>query len=58
MCNSKYTGPNMFIRSLDADKYFDSIWHDGLFYKLYNILPDVHWRFLRKWYSNLDVVIK
>jgi len=35
-----------------------SIWHDGLFYKLYNVLPDAHWRFLRKWYSNLDVVIK
>ena len=25
---------------------------------LHNVLPDVHWRFLRKWYSVLDVVIK
>jgi len=25
MCNSKYTGSNMFIWSLDADKCFDSI---------------------------------
>ena len=48
----------MFICSLDAEKCFDSIRHDGLFDKLYNVLPDVHWRFLRKWYSNLDVVIK
>ena len=48
----------MFICSLDADKRFDSISHEGLFYKLYNVVPDVHWRFLHKWYSNLDVVIK
>jgi len=58
ICNSKYTGSIMFIRSLDAEKCFDSIWHDSLFNKLYNALPDVHWRFLRKWYSNTDVVIK
>ncbi len=38
--------------------FFDFIWHDGQFYKLYNVLPDVHWRFLHKWYSVLDVVIK
>ncbi len=38
--------------------FFDFIWHDGQFYKLYNVLPDVHWRFLRKWYGVLDVVIK
>jgi hypothetical protein len=58
MCNSKYTGSNVFIWSLDAEKCFDSTWHDCLFYKLYNVLPDVHCRFLHKWYSNLDVVIK
>jgi len=38
--------------------FYDSIWHDGLFYKLYNVLSDVHCRFLRKWCSNLDGVIK
>ena len=48
----------MSICSLDAEKCFDSMWHDGLFDKLYNVLPDVHWRLLRKWYSNLDIVIK
>jgi len=37
---------------------YDSIWHDGFCYKLYNVIPDVHRRFLRKLYSNLDVVIK
>ena len=58
MCYCQHTNTNMLICSLDAEKCFDSIWHDGLFYKLHNVLPDIHWRFLRKWYSVLDVVIK
>ncbi len=58
MCYSKSTKSNMFLCSLDAEKCFDSIWHDSLFYKLYNVLPSIHWRFLRKWYTVLDVVIK
>ena len=40
----------MFIWSLDADKCFDSIWQHSLYYKLYKVLSDVHWRFLGKWY--------
>ena len=35
----------MYIYSLDADKYFDKIWHNGLFYKLYIVLPIVQWLF-------------
>ena len=35
MCYSKYHNSNMFIASMDAEKCFDSIWHDGMFYKLY-----------------------
>ena len=49
---------NMFICSLDAEKCFDSIWHDGLFYKLIDIFDTVLWRFLYNWYSNLEAVIK
>jgi hypothetical protein len=44
-----------FLCSLDAEK---CIWHDGLFHKLHNVLLDIHWRCLRKWYGILDVVIK
>ena len=40
------SGSPVFVRSLDAEKCFDRIWHDGLFYKLLKFLPLVHWRFL------------
>ena len=58
ICYNKYSNSNVNICSLVADKCFDSIWHDGIFYKLINVLSDVHWRFLRKWYKRLDIVIK
>ena len=40
------SGSPVFVCSLDAEKCFDRIWHDGLFYKLLQFLPLVHWRFL------------
>ena len=33
LCHYKYSKTPMFIGSLDAEKVFDSIRHDGLFYK-------------------------
>ena len=44
--------------SLDAQKCFDTIWHDGLFYKLKGVLPhdDVYWLFLYRWYSCINAV--
>ena len=29
----------LFVCALDAEKCFDSIWHDGLFFKLYDKIP-------------------
>ena len=58
MCYCNYRNSNMFLCSLDAEKCFDSIWHDGLFFKLNNVLSDVTWRILYNWYSGLNVVIK
>ena len=48
----------LYICSLDAEKCFDSIWHDGLFYKLINILPLSHWLFLYQWYQSMSAIVK
>ena len=48
----------MCIATLDAEKCFDSIWNDGLFFKLIDIISETEWRFMYKWYKSLDVVIK
>ena len=51
-------GSPLYICSLDAEKCFDRIWHDGLFYKLLEYLPLSYWRFLLTWYRNLNAVIR
>ena len=55
-CNVR--GSPMFICSLDAEKCFDSIWHDGLFYKLIEILPLSHWLFLYQLYGSLRARVR
>ena len=47
----------VFICSLDAEKCFDLIWHNGLFYKLWDSIPRFHWLFLYQWYSRLEGII-
>ena len=48
----------VFVCSLDAERCFDSIWHDGLFYKLYSKLQFSHWRFLYAWYKCMKCIIR
>ena len=48
----------MYLCSMDAEKCFDTIWHAGLFNKLFNVLPNIHWRILHNWYSNMKSVVK
>jgi hypothetical protein len=45
-------GSPVYLSSLDAEKCFDSIWHDGLLYKLWGVMPPSCWYFLFKWYKN------
>lgn len=49
---------SLFCCSLDAEKCFDSIWHAGLMYKLWPILPPHHWMFLYRWYKATSAVVR
>lgn len=47
-------GSKVYSCFLDSAKAFDTVWFDGLFYKLFNLgICGKTWRLLRKWYSKL-----
>ena len=48
----------VYACSLDAEKCFDRVWHDGLFFKLLPRIPLNNWLILYEWYSNLKAVVK
>ena len=37
---------------MDATKAFDSVWRDGLFYKVKDRLPDNYWYLLKNYYDS------
>jgi len=53
-----HRGSPLHICGLDAERCFDSIWHDGLLHKLYQVLPPMHWLFLVNWYRNSSAQVK
>jgi hypothetical protein len=53
-----HNNSSVFLCSLDAQKCFDKIWHDGLFYKLIDVLPVHIWMFIYNWYSKLYSVVR
>ena len=48
----------VYMCSLDAEKCFDSIWHDGLLYKLTSHMSTAHWRLLYQWYKSLCAIVR
>ena len=55
---SKTAGFYIFLCSLDAEAAYDGIPHPVLFETASTVLPDVCWKILYKWYTNLSVNVK
>ena len=51
-------GASVYVASLDAEKAFDSLWRDGLFYKLIGIVSDYAWRTLVNYYSQSRACVR
>jgi exonuclease III len=58
LCYFNSHGSPVYMCSLDAEKCFDRIWHDGLFCKLRDVLPPAHWLFLREWYNSSSAHVR
>ena len=52
------SGSPVYMCSLDAEKCFDSIWHDGLLYKLFPKMTNILWRLLFNWYGSLHALVR
>ena len=48
----------LYVCLLDAEKCFDRLWHDGIFYKLHSKLPFGVWKFQCLLYRSLNAVVK
>jgi hypothetical protein len=55
-CNFK--GSPIFMCGLDAEGAYDAIPHTVLFEKCKDIIPDISWRLLYNWYSEMTVQVK
>ena len=51
-------GSEVYIASLDAQKAFDRLWRDGLFYKLIGKIPDLFWRAIYNYYEQSKIIVK
>ena len=58
MCYYEDQGSPVYLASLDAERCFDSIWHDGLLHKLWLKVPQSAWRFIHNWYKTSYVRVR
>ena len=59
ICHNVEQDKSVYVGLLDIKKAYDTVWQDGLFYKLYKLGMNAKaWRILRKFYKNFKCQIK
>ena len=48
----------LYIASLDSEKAYDSVWRDGMFFKLREAMDPIFWVILKDFYDKSDGVFK
>ena len=51
-------GSPVYLCTLDAEKCFDTIWHSGLFYKLWGKVSSQHWFLLLNMYKSAQATVR
>ena len=51
-------GSPVYLCTLDAEKCFDTIWHSGLFFKLWGKVPPQHWLLMYNMYKSTRATVK
>ena len=59
LADNRERNKSVFVGLLDSKKAFDTVWQDGLFFKLYEIgLKGKTWRVLRYMFNNYKCVVR
>ena len=58
LCYSKGNDTPIYLCAMDAEKCFDKIWHSGLLYKLWGMIPNNHWLLLYRWYKSCGAIVR
>ena len=48
----------LYIASYDSEKAYDSVWRDGIYFKLINVISSQFWLLIKEYYGKSDGILK
>jgi hypothetical protein len=48
----------LYIASLDSEKAYDSVWRDGIYFKLIGVITAQFWLLVKEYYGKSDGLLK